>query len=152
MRVASPIVPAVPAPWNVDIRSRTTRGADLELARSGGVRVGVRLRRCVAGRLRDSYPVAGHDIEVEVSDPSEPEVLADLLGTLVPALWKAEPRCRRIIFAPLADDERTVAAARSCGFRPVVEVDLAEATVLLMVAEPGWVTALDGGLDDVPGT
>ncbi|GAA4965842.1 hypothetical protein HD597_007027 [Nonomuraea thailandensis] len=107
----------------------------------------VRLERCAAGRLRDAYPVAAHDLEVQA-----PEADAGLLRAVVDAVAQADPHCRRVVYAVPEGDLNRMAVAESAGFRYVVDVDLADAQLSLLVAEPEWVTRTDMDLDHVPGS
>ncbi|MGP3962073.1 hypothetical protein ACTWPT_39400 [Nonomuraea sp. 3N208] len=105
----------------------------------------VRLERCAAGRLRDAYPVAAHDVELQVDGAG-----TELLLALVDAVSVADPRCRRVVYAVQEGDLPRIAAAEAAGFRYVVDVDLADAQLSLLVAEPGWATRTDTDLDHVP--
>ncbi|RVX38879.1 hypothetical protein EDD27_1207 [Nonomuraea polychroma] len=107
----------------------------------------VRLERCATGRLRDAYPVAAHDLELRVN-----EATTGLLRALVEAVSVADPRCRRVVYAVPEGDLAGIAAAEAAGFRYVVDVDLADAQLSLLVAEPAWVTRTDMDLDNVPDT
>jgi len=110
-----------------------------------------RLERCAHGRLRDAYPAAEHDIEIRLDDAPTDELRA-LLGALSAAVQQADPQCRRVVFGAPLGDLATLAAAENAGFRYVVDVDLADASLSLAVAEPSWVTSVDMDLDRVPGT
>ncbi|MGP3911331.1 hypothetical protein [Nonomuraea sp. 10N515B] len=105
----------------------------------------VRLERCAAGRLREAYPVAAHDIELQVDEAG-----TELLRALVDSVSVADPRCRRVVYAVPEGDLARIAAAESAGFRYVVDVDLADAQLSLLVAEPAWVTRTDMDLGQVP--
>lgn len=109
-----------------------------------------RLERCSAGRLRDSYPVNAHDVEVRVAGEPPPALLADLLRDAAREALKADPRCRRVVFAAHSEAQPAIDAAKAAGFRYVADVDLPEGELSLFVAEPDWVTALDS--ERVPGT
>ena len=151
--ITVPEVPARPVlgpGWELVRECRKRFSADL-LLRGDGVTVDVRLERCAAGRLRDSYPVGAHDVEVRVGDECPVAVLPDLLRTLVTALQRADPDCRRILHAVQVERSSVIAAAESAGFRHVVDVDLEQAELSLLVAEPDWATRTDMDLDRVPG-
>jgi hypothetical protein len=102
----------------------------------------VEIERCVTGRLRQTYPVSAHDIEARVLDPLASPVLTDLLRTLAAAIEIVDPQCRRIVYAARTEQPEMVAAAEAAGFRYVLDVDLADAELSLLVAEPAWVTAV----------
>ncbi|MFC9842837.1 hypothetical protein ACFWFF_02060 [Streptomyces sp. NPDC060223] len=149
-------IPAIPTGlalgpvWELVRETRTRYSADL-LVRGDDVTVEVRLERCAAGRLRDSYPVGAHDVEVRIADDCPVAVLPRLLHTLTAALQSADPACRRVVHAVRAGQLSEIAAAESAGFRYVVDVDLGQADISLLVAEPGWVARTTIDLDRVPG-
>ena len=110
------------------------------------------LERCVAGRLHDAYPVNRHDVEVRLTEQLTTNEVTRVLEAMVRAALEQDPRCRRVVFAVDVDDVATMAAAEEAGFRYVVDVDIPDAELSLLVAEPDWVTAVDMDLDRVPGT
>jgi hypothetical protein len=63
----------------------------------------------------------------------------------------ADPECRRVVFAASVGDLDAVAAAQAAGFRYVLDVDVPDAELSLLVAEPDWVSDVDADLDRVPG-
>lgn len=126
----------------------TRHSLDLRIRPASGPATTIRLQRCAAGHLRDSYPTGAYDIEIDAPTALSGEILA----ILVPAIQDAEPHCRRIVVAPSTDDDRAVAAALSAGFRLVTDVDLPDAHLALLVAEPHWVTVHDTDPATVPGT
>jgi hypothetical protein len=109
-----------------------------------------RLEPCSEGRLRDSYPVNAHDVEVRVAGEPPPALLADLLRDAARDALTADPRCRRVVFAAPVGAKAAIDTAKAAGFRHVVDVDLPDDELSLLVAEPDWVTALDS--ERVPGT
>ncbi|HJQ45102.1 MAG TPA: hypothetical protein VJ870_02105 [Amycolatopsis sp.] len=115
-------------------------------------RRGVRIEHCAGGRLGDAYPVNAHDVEVRVHDRLSAAELSVVLGAAVEDALASDPRCRRVVFAAEVADVATITAAEAAGFRHVVDVDLPDAELSLLVAEPAWVTAVDIDLDRVPGT
>lgn len=128
--------------------------------REGGRPVTVELVRCVNGRLRLAYPVAARDVEARVSDVTSAKDLTAVLRAIVPAIRESDPQCRKVVYAvehsgsgraPLST-AATIAAAEAAGFRYVVDVDIDDAELSLLVAEPEWVTGVDIDLDHVPGT
>ncbi|GGJ34165.1 hypothetical protein [Streptomyces brasiliensis] len=151
--IMAPTVPAGLAlgpGWNAVHTSRGRAAADLRVSRDG-VTVDVRLERCAAGRLRDTYPVGAHDVEVRVGAGCPQAVRTELLRTLTDAVLAADPRCRRVVHAVRVGDADGLASARSAGFRHAVDVDLGREELGLLVKEPDWVTATDMDLDRVPG-
>lgn len=113
---------------------------------------GTRVERCAVGRLRDSYPVHSHDVEIRVPEQLRgPGLSAELQKAARDALAE-DPRCRRVVYSAPADDPSAREAAIAAGFRFVVDVDLPGQEVSLFVLEPAWVTTVDMDLDRVPGT
>jgi hypothetical protein len=149
----------IPGAWKTTAESRTCSRFTGRLRLHGqDIDVGVRVERCVAGRLREAYPAGAGDLEVRIDridgiDGGCPhDTLAELLRTLVDAVRAADPRCRRIVYAAAEDDQDAIAAATAAGFRPVVAVDLGEQQLGLLVVEPDRGSAIDTDLDHVPGT
>ncbi|MER6628613.1 hypothetical protein ABT301_10270 [Streptomyces sp. NPDC000987] len=147
---ALPAGPVLGAGWEVLRESRRRHSADLLVA-GEGVRVEVRLERCAAGRLRDSYPVGAHDVEVRVGDDCPRALLPGLLSVLADAVLRADRECRRVVHAVPAGDPAARSAAEAAGFRYAVDVDLGRQELGLLVTEPDWVTGTDIDLDRVPG-
>jgi hypothetical protein len=136
--------------WTI-VDQQSSRHATKCVLTKLGTTLDATLERCAQGRLRDAYPVAEHDIEIRLDDAPSEELTA-LLGTLSAVVQQAAPQCRRVVFGALAGDLAALAAAENAGFRYVVDVDLADASLSLAVAEPSWVTSVDLDLDRVPGT
>jgi hypothetical protein len=113
----------------------------------GVVELGV--RRCISSRLRDAYPVSSHDIELFGLNDAPPHAFAHALIELSEAVLRADPLCRRVVFAAPAGEADMGRAAETAGFRPVVDVDVPGAELRLFVAEPDWVSNID--LQRVPG-
>jgi hypothetical protein len=113
----------------------------------GVVELGV--RRCISSRLRDAYPVSSHDIELFGLNDAPPHAFAHALIELSEAVLRADPLCRRVVFAAPAGEADMGRAAEMAGFRPVVDVDVPGAELRLFVAEPDWVSNID--LQRVPG-
>jgi hypothetical protein len=117
----------------------------------------VEVRRCANGRLRNSYPVAARDLEVQVLNPEFCGPLSEVLVTVVRAARAVDPHCRKIVYAVDRGRERReaaamVSAAEAAGFRYVVDVDITGAELSLLVSEPDWVTRVDMDRDRVPGS
>ncbi|EOM78544.1 hypothetical protein DW322_15345 [Rhodococcus rhodnii] len=155
------------APWTAEVVSWGDGGGRVALQRDEGRVVTAEVSRCARGRLRLAYPVAAHDVEVRLPALVSTDDLTAVLRSVVGAVRRVNPECRKVLFAVerTTDAETTnaestnaesasatIAAAEAAGFRYVVDVDLAEAELGLMVAEPEWVTAVDIDLDRVPGT
>ncbi|MGN9842631.1 hypothetical protein ACTMTI_31340 [Nonomuraea sp. H19] len=146
---AVPSLPAIDVDdgWQATVEAWTRRAGRLHLHRDGVV-ADVRVERCAAGRLREAYPVGAHDLELRVCGGP----LAELLRTLFDAVTKADPACRRVVYAAQEGALEEVAAAQAAGFRHVVDVDLVDEQLSLLVAEPAGVRGTDVDLDRVPGT
>lgn len=142
---------AVPSTWQPTVESRTRWACALPL-RQEGQAVRVRAERCAAGRLRETYPVGAHDVEVQILDDCPQHLLPKVLRTLSGFLLTADPSCRRVVYAAPGADRDRIAAAEAAGFRRVVDVDLGSDELSLLVAEPEWVTGGDVHHDQVPGT
>ncbi|MGW9132423.1 GNAT family N-acetyltransferase [Streptomyces sp. NPDC055681] len=117
----------------------------------------VTIHRVLHHPLRGCYPVGAHDLLLELvitaPRPPSPVVAPDtsgLLGSLVAALFAADPSCRRIMTAPDVEDTAAQERYAAGGFRPVAEADVYEGTVVLMVIEPVQVTTIATALDDMP--
>jgi len=136
--------------WTI-VDQHSSRQATKCVLTRPGTTLDATLERCAHGRLRDAYPVAEHDIEIRLYDAPAYELTA-LLRTLSAAVQQADPQCRRVVFGAPLGDLATLSAAENAGFRYVVDVDLAGASLSLAVAEPSCVTSVDMDLDRVPGT
>ena len=108
------------------------------------------VRRSADGRLRDSYPLSTHDIELYAVDDVAPQALTRALAELSQAALDADPLCRRVVFAAPVDNTAIRQAAEAAGLRHVVDVDVPSAELSLLVCEPHWVARID--LDRVPGS
>jgi hypothetical protein len=107
-------------------------------------------RRCAEGRLRDTYPVSAHDVELNVSNNGAPQLITRPLAALTQTILNSDDCCRRVVFAAATDDEAMVSAVEAAGFRYVLDVDVPGAELSLLVAEPSWIIELDD--DRVPGS
>ncbi|MCG5220908.1 hypothetical protein [Streptosporangium sp. KLBMP 9127] len=151
-------IPPLPIPvlgprWHATTADGWSRTAGRLLVTIGGIRMPVLLERCAAGRLRDAYPVSGHDTEVRfAAGPPGGEPARALLRELAGAIQQADPLCRRVVCGATVGDDILFDAAQGAGFRYVVTVDVAAGSIRLFVAEPAWVTAVDLNLDQVPQT
>ncbi|MBZ3901594.1 GNAT family N-acetyltransferase [Streptomyces griseiscabiei] len=110
---------------------------------------GLRLSRVRDHPLRACYPYGAHDIAVHLVGPALPDT-GRLLGGLVPALFAADPRCRRLVAAPDEDDLIARHTFETAGFHRVTEADLPTGTVVLYTVEPLWLADLPTALDDMP--
>lgn len=127
--------------WEAVRASHSRTAVDLRLRRNG-VTVEVRLERCVSGRLRDTYPVGAHDVEVRIGAGCPEPMRPALLRALSDAVQEADSRCRRVAVVP-AGAPAGVEVAESAGFRYAVDVDPGEEELSLLVTEPDWVTSAD---------
>ncbi|MFI0452788.1 hypothetical protein [Actinomadura sp. 6N118] len=154
-------------PWTGDVIAASRNRATLRLRRDDGLYVVIDVERCAAGRLRDTYPAGGHDVEIAITtiggapfddvstgpaaSTAGSAAASDVLRQVVTTIWNADSRCRRIVLAVAPEDHDTAGSARSAGFRHVADVDLPDAgTVDLLVIEPAWATSADMDLDRVP--
>lgn len=155
----------VPGGWQATVEAWGRRGGRLRLRRDGldagigagaeaGIRADVVVERCAAGRLREAYPAGARDVELRVGGGTAlpPALLPPLLAALAEAVRRADPGCRRIVYACPEDDAGRVAAAESAGFRHVVDVELAGEQLSLLVSEPDRVRRTDMDLGHVPGS
>jgi hypothetical protein len=145
-RTRIPTALRAPEPWAISLVQDRRRTATFEVTSGGGEATRLVVERCVAGRLRLSYPVGGHDLEIRV----EGNPRADVIRALATALLDADPVCRRIVLAYAPQDSVAIDEASEAGFRAVVEVDLDSETLQLLVLEPDWVRGVDLELDRVP--
>ncbi|MER5213914.1 GNAT family N-acetyltransferase [Streptomyces sp. NPDC002838] len=119
--------------------------------RGGGTPVELRLYRVQQHPLRVCYPYGAHDIAVGLVVVEDAENMAGrLLSELAPALFAADPHCRRVVAAPAEDDTAAQDAFEAGGFRRVAESDLPGGNVVLFTAEPSWLADLPTALDDMP--
>lgn len=72
------------------------------------------------------------------------------LRVLVPALFAADPHCRRLVAAPDEDDMVTQTVLEAGGFLQVAEVDLPDGSVMLFAVKRPEVACLSTALDDMP--
>ena len=111
----------------------------------------ITVERCAAGRLRATYPVGRHDVELRV-DGADAERLGHVLADGAERILIGDTACRKVVFAAPVGDAQAFRACLDAGFRHVVDVDLPHEQVSLFVREPHWVTAVDMDLDRVPQT
>lgn len=127
----------------------------------GGPVILLDLHRVADHPLRACYPYGAHDVAVGLVPPGPaedgrapagpgPRPAARLLRDLAPALFAADPRCRRVIAAPDVDDTAFQHALEDGGFQRVTEADLPGGSVVLFAAEPPEVAHLSTALDDMP--
>ncbi|MFE7273605.1 GNAT family N-acetyltransferase [Streptomyces sp. NPDC057623] len=147
-----PPVPALGGGWALR-RICGPSGADVHgFAASHGdgpQEVLVRVQRVWQHPLRAAYPMGAHDIAVWLDRPA-PDLAAGLLRALTPALFAADPRCRRVVAAPDEDDPRTQRVLEDGGFRRIAEADLPGGPVVLFAAEPPDIAGLPTAFDDMP--
>ncbi len=103
-------------------------------------------RFAVDGNLKNAYPAGAGDRQLAIVQPSTTEAVS----AIVHSILTDNPRCRRVIIAADEGDLPAIAAAEAAGFRYVVDVDTADGTYSLLVAEPEWVLILPRDLEDIP--
>ena len=134
------------------VSSKPTNGPTQLTVRAEGTQNLVEIERCRSGRLRYSYPVGEHDMEIRLPEDVPPSTRTRLLARLADAVEVWDPLCRRIVVATDVEDLEALSAAEEAGFRHIVDVDLREAAYCLSVREPPWVIDVDMDLDHIPGT
>ncbi len=148
--------PASPAHLAAELRDRLTGRATRPLvaAWDGEPVAYLELHRVLHHPLRGCYPVGAHDLAVDLlvgdAERTGRGLAPDLLRELVPAVFAADPRCRRVVAAPDESNGPAVRAFRAGGFRAAAEADLPDRTVVLLVAEPPRVAGVPTALDDMP--
>lgn len=114
--------------------------------------VEMEVRRSDSGWLKDAYPVGAHDIECYCGRPATPRAFAAAVTAFVSAAFDADPLCRRVVFSVDHDAAEAIAAGRQQGLTHVVDVEVRDAELALLVAEPNWCRIHDRVVDVVPGT
>lgn len=114
--------------------------------------VDMEVRRSDSGWLKDAYPVGAHDIECYCGWPNAPQAFAAAVTAFVSAAFDTDPMCRRVVFSVDHEAAEAIAAAQQEGLTYVVDVDVRDAELALLVAEPNWCRILDRAIDVVPGT
>ena len=112
------------------------------------------VERTLIGRLSGSYPASEHDVELRIDDVPATD-LEQVLRQGSNDVLRADPECRKVVYAATAGDLPAIAAAEAAGFRYVVDVDVADeesgtVELSLLVREPERVTRVDAELDHVP--
>jgi hypothetical protein len=147
-----PSVPALDGGWALRrISGPSGQDAYRYTASHGGgpEEVLVRVQRVWQHPLRAAYPMGAHDVAVWLDRPA-PDIAAALLRALIPALFAADPRCRRVVAAPDEADLTTQRVLEDGGFRRIAEADLPGGPVVLFATEPPDVAGLSTALDDMP--
>ncbi|WP_427918318.1 GNAT family N-acetyltransferase [Streptomyces sp. cg40] len=148
-QVPAPPVPELGDGWVLRALTDGPAVACTAIDADGGPPILLRLRRVLRDPVRACYPFGAHDLILSVVPP-EGAPVARLLGALVPALFAADPRCRRLVAAPDEDDAVARAVLEAGGFRQVTEADLPGGSVVLFAAERPEVAGLSTALDDMP--
>jgi hypothetical protein len=165
MSIHTAVVPAPPEPvlgtdWTLrpvdepaTVTPQTARTYAVTEAQ-GGPTLLLRVHRVAHHPLHSCYPYGTHDLALGLvlpdHGPSGRALAAKLLCDLVPALFLADPRCRRIVAAPDESDTVTQAALEAGGLLRVTEADLPDASVVLFAAEPPDLADMSTALDDMP--
>lgn len=148
-QVPAPPVPELGDGWVLRELTDSPAVAYAVVDTGGGPPILLRLRRVLRDPVRACYPFGAHDLILSVVPP-EGAPVARLLGVLVPALFAADPHCRRLVAAPDEDDMVSRAVLESGGFRQVAEADLPGGSVVLFAVERPEVAGLSTALDDMP--
>ncbi|MER6077388.1 GNAT family N-acetyltransferase [Streptomyces sp. NPDC001833] len=154
-QVPTPPEPRLGGGWTLRLLTDSPAVSYAVTGADGGPPILLRLRRVLRDPVRACYPFGAHDLVVGVV-PSEGDpdagrsMTARLLRVLVPALFAADPHCRRLVAAPDEDDTVTREVLEEGGFRQVAEADLPGGSVVLFAAERPEVAGLSTALDDMP--
>lgn len=117
----------------------------------GGPEIGFAVHRVPDHPLRACYPFGAHDLALSLAPPAPaPAATVGLLQGLVPALFTADPHCRRVIAAPDENDTAAQLLLEQGGFIRVAEADLPQGSVVLYAVEPPGLAGLSTALDDMP--
>ena len=120
----------------------------------GGPTFLLHLGRVTHHPVRACYPFGAHDLVVAVvlseATPSAEGDASRLLRQLVPALFAADARCRRIVAAPVRHDAASQQVLDAGGFRQIAEAELHDGDVVLFAAERPEIADLSTALDDMP--
>ncbi|MPY55949.1 GNAT family N-acetyltransferase [Streptomyces spongiae] len=120
----------------------------------GGPAALVRVHRVAHHPLSACYPYGAHDLVLGLAlaeEGSRGRLLASrLLRAVVPALFAADPRCRRVVAAPDESDTVMQGVWEEGGFSRVTEADLGDASVVLFTVEPPDLAGMSTALDDMP--
>ncbi|WP_200301220.1 GNAT family N-acetyltransferase [Streptomyces adelaidensis] len=109
--------------------------------------------------LRACYPYGAHDLVVRLDERGDragrgplhgSESASALLRALVPALFAADARCRRVVAAPDEHDLEAQRVLAAGGLRRITEADLPDGSVVLFAVEPPDIAELSTALDDMP--
>jgi len=165
MSVRNTVVPTTPEPvlgadWSlrpvdepVTAAPQTARTYAVTAA-EGGPALLLRVHRVADHPLHSCYPYGAHDLALGLvlpdHGPSGRALGVRLLRAVVPALFAADARCRRIVAAPDESDTVTQAALEEGGLVRVTEADLPHASVVLFAAEPPDLAGMSTALDDMP--
>lgn len=155
--IPPPPLPRLATPWSL-----TPTDGEADAPRTGRTFVAaidgepiaqVDLGRVLRLRLRACYPAGAHDLALTLTPltgHSDEPRLQDLLTLLVPALFTADPHCRRIVAAPREADDAAVRTFAAAEFRHVIDAELEDVCIVLLAAEPARITGLSTALDDMP--
>ena len=143
MKAIAPLAP-------VDLAGWTRTEVNPFEHRLSGDAVTLVLSRSARSSLAAAYPVGSSDLLVTV-EAGEPAAVGQALASLVPALWQADPKARRLLVAVEHEDAALTEALTRAGLAHAVAVDTAEGTtVTLFAAEPEHVRNEPSDIDDMP--
>ncbi|WP_405539468.1 acetyltransferase [Streptomyces sp. NBC_00075] len=112
------------------------------------------ISRVLCHPLRGCYPPGARDLALDIrigeAGRSGQRLAPGFLRTLTPALFAADPRCRRVVAAPAVADTAVRQVFDAAGFRETGEADLLGHSVVLLVAEPTRIVSQSVALDDMP--
>ncbi|WP_326731651.1 GNAT family N-acetyltransferase [Streptomyces phaeochromogenes] len=112
------------------------------------------ISRVLGHPLRGCYPPGARDLALDIrlaeAGRSGQRLALGFLRTLTPALFAADPQCRRVVAAPAAADTAVRQVFEAAGFRETGEAVLLGHSVVLLVAEPTRIVNQSVALDDMP--
>lgn len=94
-----------------------------------------------ASELRHTYPYGSHDRVLAQGTAEE-------MTAAIADIFTAHPQCRRIVVPVPTGDTEAISACEQAGLRYVLDVEQRDGQELsLMVAEQGWVAAINENIE-----